>query len=427
MLTCFGAEHRFCDRIPRRDFLRAGALGLSGLSLPEILRLQAQAKTTATTATKPRSVIMVCLAGGPSHLDMYDLKPDAPSEYRGEFKPIRSNVPGFELCEHLPLQATIADKLALVRTVQFVEPMQHELEEVYTGYPKSAKRPAFGSIISRLSENRPDVPSYVSLEYSEGLTSYEHPRYAGAGHSPLHVAGGEGVRNLGMQPGMLRPRLDNRRELLQTFDAIRRNVDTHREIQDVDPFTAKALDLVTSSKARDAFDLSQESPLVLKRYGQRDDKFTYVGKEPDSIWDSQKFLLARRLVEAGVPVVTLRMGLWDHHGNVIQQVGGVSIWHSLRSALPLLDRSIHALVTDLHERSELPFGEQGQCQPGDSASDGKELRTAPYRESASESQQGGRDNQRIQVLSSDPEKRKIAEASTDGSGKDSLHESRSGI
>ena len=88
----------------------------------------------------------------------------------------------------------------------------------------------------------------------------------------------------------------------------------------------------------------------MDRYGRRDDKFTYVGKEPDSIWDSHKFLLARCLVEAGVPMVTLRMGLWDHHGNVIQQVGGVSIWHSLKSVLPLLDRSIHTLVTDLHER-----------------------------------------------------------------------------
>ena len=349
MLTCWGSEHRFCDRISRRDFLSVGGLGLGGLTLADIFRLRAEAKTTASER-KPRSVIMVCLAGGPSHLDMYDLKPEAPSEYRGEFKPISSNVPGFDLCEHLPLQAQIADKLALVRTVQFVEPMQHELEEVYTGYPKSAKRPSFGSVISRFHQSQSDVPSYVSLEYSEGRTSYEHPQYAGAAHAPLHIAGGEGVRNLGMQHGMSRPRLDGRRELLQTFDSVRRSVDARRDAQDVDPFTARALDLILSSRARDAFDLSKEPEEVLKRYGKRDDKFTYVGKEPDSIWDSQKFLLARRLVEAGVPVVTLRMGLWDHHGNVIQQVGGVSIWHSLRSALPLLDRSIHALVTDLHER-----------------------------------------------------------------------------
>ena len=349
VLTCWGSERQFCDRIGRRDFLRAGAIGLSGLTLADIFRLRAEAKTRSDSV-KPRSVIMVCLAGGPSHLDMYDLKPEAPSEYRGEFKPIRSRVPGFDLCEHMPMQAGIADKLALVRTVQFIEPMQHELEEVYTGYPKSAKRPSFGSVISRFHTGHADVPSYVSLEYSEGRTSYENPYYAGARHSPLHIAGGEGVRNLGLQNGMSRPRLDQRRELLQTFDSIRRSVDERRKTQEVDPFTMRALDLILSSKARDAFDLTKESPDVLKRYGNRDDKFTYAGKNPDSIWDSQKFLLARRLVEAGVPVVTLRMGLWDHHGNVIQQVGGVSIWHSLRSALPLLDRSIHALVTDLHER-----------------------------------------------------------------------------
>lgn len=351
MLTCWGREHRFCDKIGRREFLRAGALGLTGLSLADILRLRAETpNAVAATRKTPRAVIMVCLSGGPSHLDMYDLKPEAPSDYRGEFRPIPTNVPGFDLCEHFPLQAQIADKLALVRTVQFVEPMQHELEEVYTGFPKSAKRPTFGSVISRFVQSDGRLPSYVSLEYSNGLTSYESPHYIGATHAPLHIAGGEGVYNLGFRSGMSDVRYGERRDLLQTFDGIRRNLDAAREIQDVDSYTGKALDIITSPKARDAFDLTKEPEHILKRYGKRDDKFTYVGKEPDSIWDSQKFLLARRLVEAGIPVVTLRMGLWDHHGNVIQQVGGISIWHSLRSTLPLLDRSIHALVTDLHER-----------------------------------------------------------------------------
>lgn len=346
MLTYWGREQRFCDKIGRREFLRAGALGLSGLTVADVLRLRAEAPSSKPT----RSVIMVCLAGGPSHLDMYDLKPDAPSEYRGEFKPIHSNVTGFDLCEHLPLQAQIADKLALVRTVQFFEPMQHELEEVYTGFPKSAKRPTLGSVISRFSHSDRNLPSYVSLEYSNGLTSYESPHYMGAVHAPLHIAGGDGVYNLGIRPGMSTNRHSERRDLLQTMDSVRRSLDANREVQDVDAYTARALDIISSSKVRDAFDLSKEPEHVLKRYGKRDDKFIYVGKEADSVWDSQKFLLARRLVEAGVPIVTLRMGLWDHHGNVIQQVGGVSIWHSLKSALPLLDRSIHALVTDLHER-----------------------------------------------------------------------------
>ncbi len=328
----------------RREFLQLGIAGAGSLSLANILRLQAD----AATGTRPRSVIMVCLAGGPSHLDTYDPKPDAPIEYRGEFRPIQSKVPGFEVCEHLPLQAQIADKLALIRSLQFVEPMQHELEEVYTGFPKSQQRPSFGSIISYFREQEASTPPYVSLEYSEGLTSYENPRFCGAAHSPLHIAGGEGVRNLKLLQSITSQRFEGRKQLLQSFDRLQR--DSARQLQDADAFTARAFDIMTAARTRDAFDLSKEPRSVLDRYGKRDDKFIYVGTQADSVWDSQKFLLARRLVEAGVPVVTLRMGLWDHHGNVIQQVGGKSIWHSLKSMLPLLDRSVHALVTDLHER-----------------------------------------------------------------------------
>jgi Protein of unknown function (DUF1501) len=346
MLTFWGPKRPYCDKINRRDFLQLGALGLGGLTLADVLRLRAESKT----GSSPRAVIMVCLAGGPSHIDMYDLKPDAPSEFRGEFKPIRTNVPGFDICEHLPLQATIADKLALVRTVQFVEPMQHELEEVYTGFPKSAKRPAFGSVVSRFGSGGGKLPSYVSLEYSHGTSPYENPQYVGAAHRPLHIAGGDGVRNLGMMNGMTRGRLDDRRGLLQSFDKVRRDLDTRRESQDMDAYTSRAFDIISSPQTRNAFDLSREPDKVRQRYGNKDDKFIYAGNTADSFWYGENFLLARRLVEAGVPVVTLRAGLWDHHGNVIQQVGGVSIWHSLRSALPLLDRSIHALVTDLHDR-----------------------------------------------------------------------------
>ncbi len=346
MFTIWGGKHQFCDNVSRRDFLRVGALGLGGLTLADVLRLRAE----SNSATSPRAVIMICLAGGPSHIDMYDLKPDAPAEFRGEFKPIKTRVPGLDICEHLPLQASIADKLALVRTVQFVEPMQHELEEVYTGFPKSAKRPAFGSVISRYRGASSNLPSYVSLEYSEGVSSYENPQYVGAAHRPLHIAGTNGVRNLGMMPGMAGGRFDDRRGLLQSFDTYRRELDARRESQDMDAYTARALDIITSPKARQAFDLDREPDKVRERYGNKDDKFIYAGKTADSVWYSHNFLLARRLVEAGVPVVTMRAGLWDHHGNVIQQVGGVSIWHSLKSALPLLDRSIHALVTDLHDR-----------------------------------------------------------------------------
>jgi hypothetical protein len=346
MLTLWGKGHRSCDRINRRDFLRIGALGLGGLTLADVLRLRAQASPSTPT---PRAVIMVCLAGGPSHLDTYDLKPAAPADYRGEFRPIRTNVPGFDLCEHMPLQARIADRLALVRTVQFVEPMQHELEEVYTGFPKAAARPSFGAVVSRFRGGDRRLPSYVSLDYNTGTAGYESPQYLGAAHRPLQIAGTAGVRNLGLTRGVTPARLDDRRGLLRTFDTLRRDLDTRREGQSMDVFTARAFDMITAARAREAFDVSREPDRVRARYAGRDDKYIYVGTRADTRWEGEKFLLARRLVEAGIPVVTLRAGGWDHHGNVVSSAGG-TIFISLRSVLPLLDRSIHALVTDLHER-----------------------------------------------------------------------------
>ena len=330
----------------RRDFLRVGALGLAGLTLPDVLRLRAASGSSAAT---PRAVIMVCLAGGPSHLDMYDMKPDAPADYRGEFRPVRSNVPSFDLCEHMPLQATIADRLALVRTVQFVEPMQHELEEVYTGFPKASRRPSFGAVVSKFRGADAKLPSYVSLDYSTTTREYESPQYLGAAHRPLQHAGNAGVRNLSLAAGVSPAKLGDRRELLRQFDNLRRGLDAAPGGAEMDAFTARALDIITSPKARDAFDLSKEPEKVRARYGGKDDKYIYVGTKADSPWEGHKFLLARRLVEAGVPVVTLRVASWDHHGNVVSSAGG-TIFKSLRTALPLLDRSIHSLVTDLRDR-----------------------------------------------------------------------------
>lgn len=345
MFTLWGSPQRFCDRIDRRDFLRLGSLGIGGLTLADVLRLRAAAGTS-----KPaKSVILICLAGGPSHLDMYDLKPNAPVEIRGEFKPIRTNVSGFDICEHFPEQAKIADKLALVRTVQFIEPLGHELEEVFTGFPKSAQRPSFGAVISRFKGGDSKLPSYVSLQYAEGTWSYESPQYIGAAHRPLQVTGTTGVRNLSLAHGTTRARLDDRRGLLQAFDGFRRDLDMRDEIRTLDAFTARAFDIVTSAKARDAFDMSREPDKVRQRYGKKDQKYIDAGNKAESPWDGEKFLLARRLVEAGVPVVTMLAGGWDHHGALFDYHGG-SIFQSLRSTLPLLDQSIHALVTDLHER-----------------------------------------------------------------------------
>jgi hypothetical protein len=345
MLTLWGTKRPYCDRIGRRDFLRIGALGLGGATLADVLRLRAQ----AGVGSSPRSVIMVCLAGGPSHIDMYDLKPQAPSEFRGDFRPIPTNVPGVEISELFPLQAQIADKLALVRTVQFVEPMQHELQEVYSGFPKAAHRPAFGSVIARFRGGHDHLlPPYVSLDtYAGNLHEIEHPQYVGAAYRPF-VYGSEAVRNLGLPQGMSLNRLSDRDRLRSAFDNLRREVDTLGNAGAVDSYTSQALEMITSSKAREAFDLEKEPARVREKYGAKEAKYIY-GNEPKPTvpWDPQRFLLARRLVEAGVSVVTLRVGTWDYHGTTS---GTGNIFTGLRSQLPLLDRSIHALVTDLHER-----------------------------------------------------------------------------
>ena len=333
----------------RRGFLGRTSLGFGGLAIADLFRLQAQSPSRPHSKQTPRAVIMVCLAGGPSHLDIYDLKPGAPSEIRGEFRPISTRVPGFDICELMPLQATITDKLALIRSLQFVEPMQHELEEVYTGFSKSQKRPSFGSVISRFHPAVPNLPSYVSLDYAERTTSYESPQYLGANHAPLQVSGTAGVRNLSLPWYMKSDRFTDRRNLIRSFDNFQKESDLNHQGLNLDAFQTRALEIITSKKARDAFDISREPEKVIAKYGSKDDKYIYVGQKADSSWESHKFLIARRLVEAGVPVVTLRIASWDHHGNVVSGAGG-TIFQSLKSALPLLDRSIHALVTDLHER-----------------------------------------------------------------------------
>ncbi|MDB5309885.1 MAG: hypothetical protein JWO38_4087 [Gemmataceae bacterium] len=346
MLTVWGRKHRTCDGVSRRDFLRAGAIGLGGLTLADVFRLRAAAGDPQTSS--PRAVIMVCLAGGPSHIDMYDLKPNATEEVRGVFRPIKTTVPGFEISEVFPLQAKIADKLAVVRTVQWQEPMQHELQEVYTGFSKAAKRPAFGAVVSKLQTGRDDrMPAYVSLDqYSADHAVVESPQYAGAAHRAF-LYGSEGVKNLGLQRGMTAAKLTDRTALLTQLDTLRKDVDTRGEFAGMDAFTARARDMILSPKARAAFDLSTESPRTRDHYGIGG-KYIY-GNDPVPTlgWPADKFLLARRLVEAGVSVVTVRVGTWDYHGKTS---GTGNIFTGLRSQLPLLDRSVYALVTDLHDR-----------------------------------------------------------------------------
>ena len=340
MLHVFGARQRFCDGLSRRDFLTVGTLGLGGLSLADLVRLRAHGDEAPRARVK--SVIMVVLNGGLSHIDSYDLKPSAPSEFRGDFRPIQTNVPGFEISELMPLQAKIADKLALVRSLQTVD-LNHNLHEVTTGFTFNEKRPAFGSVVSRLRPSA-DLPSYVSfLDVPVGTPNEtaEAPSYLGTQHQPFRPRG-EGLANFGRCQGVTPPRLEDRQALLIALDQFRREVDAKGEAGMLDVHTGRALDIISSGKARAAFDLSLEPDHVLEKYGGVQPYLAFNGvKDVQGSYDGRSFLLARRLVEAGVPMVTVGNGGWDHHDRLFPR---------MRSQLPLLDRSIYALITDLHER-----------------------------------------------------------------------------
>jgi uncharacterized protein (DUF1501 family) len=328
MLTIFGSNHRLCDGLSRRDFLKVGALGVGGLTLADLLRLRAQASTNATSA---KAIIMVYLNGGPSHMDMYDLKPDAPVEYRGEFRPIRTNVPGMDICEHFPLQARIADKFAIIRNMRFRQ-QGHTSPELYTGQ-LTGNRPSIGSIVSKLRRDGGIIdamPPFVSMGDGNHVPG---PGFLGKAHEPYQP--GPRAANLGLATGVTRDQLGDRRALLGAFDTLRRDLDAARgNLAAMDAFNTQALEMITSNRARDAFDVSREPQHVRDLYGHGVD-----------------YLRARRLVEAGVPVVTLTPenrnvprdcnGQWDHHDH---------IFPCLRSVLPHLDRSIYALLSDLHQR-----------------------------------------------------------------------------
>jgi hypothetical protein len=338
MLTFYrGPSHRDCDGVSRRSFLKVGALSMGGIALPEALRLQAQG--AVSPSRRGKSVIMICLEGGASHIDTYDLKPGAPAEIRGEFRPIRTSVPGMDLCEHLPRQAKIADKFAIVRSATWQE-VEHQRMEIFTGFPTRERRPSFGSFVSRMAQGRDGLlPKFVSLSgRARAVAEAEQPLYAGTQHRAF-VPTVEGLTSLGVTRQVDLSRLKSRKELLGALDTLRREVDTSGEMGALDAFSGQALDIVTGGRARKAFDLSDEKPQVLDRYRAGGDRFRNNGGM--EFWDWEAFVRARRLVEAGVPFVSLQVGSWDHHAN---------IFGDLRAELPLYDLCLSALLTDLSER-----------------------------------------------------------------------------
>src|SRR2546422_2994279 len=262
MFTLWGAKQKFCDGLTRRNFLQVGAFG-AGLTLADLLRLKS-ASTTPSATTSNKSAIMIYLPGGPSHMDMYDLKPDAPTEFRGEFRPIDTNVPGVRICEHFPMQARMWDKLACIRSIVSVD--EHSDSLVMTGHSQrenmTANHPSFGSMVSRMRGGQSaNVPPFVSLR---GMSRGTEPGYLGISHRPFSP-GGEALNNLRLNTQMSQ-RMQERRNMLAAFDGIQRELDTNGSISGLDSYTTRAFDMIASGGVRNALDLNRENQQVRERY-----------------------------------------------------------------------------------------------------------------------------------------------------------------
>lgn len=339
MLTITSQQCSASHGISRRNFLKLGGLCVGGLTLADVLRLQVQGATDRRASSK--AVIMVWLEGGPSHIDMYDLKPAAPEEFRGPYRPIKTKVSGMEICELLPQQAMIADQLAIIRNMAFQQSDHRAPEELLTGFHEGG-RPALGSVVSRLQADaggRCVLPGYVQLDSL--LVPPERinfPAYLGSAHKAF--VPGKSLKSLELTRGISTEQLGDRKRMMHSFDNLRRELDAGRgSLASADTFTAQALEMISSPKARDAFDISREPESVRALYGP-----------------ATQLLQARRLVEAGVKVVSLSFtgvekgrrevcpfggGTWDTHGNLGKCLGHL---------LPQLDHAVHALATDLRER-----------------------------------------------------------------------------
>lgn len=324
MLKILGpAQGRFCDGVSRRNFLQVGALAAGGLSLPQLL--QAEALSGIRKSTK--AIIMVYLPGGPSHQDMFDIKDDAPAEFRGEFKSIATKVPGNRICEHMPLMAANWDKFAAIRSV-VGKADDHSSFHCMTGRSQfkpqpSGGWPSLGAVVSKLQGS-----AAVGVPPSVGCNGKEsRPGFLGAACGPF-VPSGPAASDMTLN-GVTSARLDDRKGLLSEFDKFRRDADSSGLMEGLDTFNRQAFEVVASSRLVEALDTKKENRIVAERYRGTDGNIL------------RDFLLARRLVEAGVRCVTLNFGGWDtHEKNFV----------TLKRQLPNFDIGMSALVRDLHER-----------------------------------------------------------------------------
>jgi hypothetical protein len=348
MLTIFGKPHAqggFSDGVSRRDFLTIGGSLLGGLTLPNILR----AETEQNRGTQHRAIINVYLPGGPPHLDMWDPKPDAPREIRGEFSPIRTNVPGIDIAEVFPRMAQMADKFAFVRSLSDSNG-DHDAYQCMTGRRRNPAEmnywPMMGSWVAKLQgPANPAVPPNLSLMYPTGERRWGDPYtggFLGMGYNPFQMMGNRAYAqssNMTLN-GVTLDRLNDRVSLRRSFDTINRQLDTRGTMDGIDAFNQQALGILTSSRMAEALDISKEDPRVLARYGYDDPEFQRDGA-PRMV---RNFCIARRLVEAGARVVTLNFSRWDWHGG-----DGMNFPEGRKNS-PLLDCALSALVSDLHVR-----------------------------------------------------------------------------
>jgi hypothetical protein len=338
-----GRTPRYCDGVSRRSFLQIGVAGMGAMSLAQMLALK-EASAAAGAAKKDTSVILLWLDGGPGHMDTYDMKPEAPPEYRGIWRPIKTNVTGIEVTELFPLQAKIADKFSVVRS------LQHGTGDHFTaghwmltgrgagvgGNSTAGKYPFFGGIATKvLGPRQAGMPANVAIPHAMSIglrPGYFGGNFLGPQENPFETEGDPNndkfqVKNLGLATQLTLQRLEDRRGLTDHFDHLRREADKSGTLDAIDRFERQAFEMVTGEKARKAFDLSQEDSKLRERYGRHP-------------W-GQSTLLARRLVEAGATFVTCHFGGWDHHWNL--QSG-------MQNYLPKIDQLVSALFTDLSER-----------------------------------------------------------------------------
>lgn len=351
MLTIFSKPHKqggFCDGLSRRDFLTIGGSVAGGLMLPDLLRAEAQQQR----GTQHKAIINIYLPGGPPHQDMWDIKTEAPREIRGEFDPIRTSVNGIEICELFPRIARNADKFAFIRSLVDCDG-RHDGYQCMTGRRKDPQKesywPMMGSWVSRFQGpvNR-SVPPNLALMYATGESRWGDPYHGGflgMGHNPFNLIAGRGNMAGGNMTlnGVTMERLNNRVELMRSFDTLNRDLDRSGAMDGIDSFQQQALGILTSSRLVDALDLSKEDPRVVERYGFNDPAYERDGAPRMT----RNFCIARRLVEAGARVVTMNFSRWDWHGP-----DGKNFVESRRN-MPLLDAGVSALVEDLDVRGLL--------------------------------------------------------------------------